>query len=157
MGKGSPLSRHPCQSQILLPGCNGFYEIGLLLVVSSGFSLGTQIFSSSSQKPTCPNVNSFCMQCILGAMWFSFVWQLACKVKTKAFFCFSDGKLKLFAAVPKDVIFITFLGIMLGLLLLTIALLGHLLGFHIYLSKFNFTRHNSLHYKFYLAHTSEKY
>ncbi|XP_029192735.2 palmitoyltransferase ZDHHC11-like [Acropora millepora] len=45
----------------------------------------------------------------------------------------TDGKLKLFAAVPKDVIFITFLGIMLGLLLLTIALLGHLLGFHIYL------------------------
>ena len=144
MGKGSPLSRHPCQSQILLPGCNGFYEISLLLVVSSGFSLGTQIFSSSSQKPICPNVNSFCRQCILGAMWFSFVWQLACKVKTKAFVCFSDGKLKLFAAVPKDVIFITFLGIMLGLLLLTIALLGHLLGFHIYLSKFNFTRPQQL-------------
>ena len=145
MGKGnSQLSHHPCQSQILLPGCNGFYEISLLLVVSSGFSRGTQIFSTSSQKPTCPNVNSFCRQRILGAMWFSFVWQLACKVKTKAFFCFSDGKLKLFAAVPKDVIFITFLGIMLGLLLLTIALLGHLLGFHIYLSKFNFTRAQQL-------------
>ena len=54
-------------------------------------------------------------------------------------FCIIDGELKLFAAVPKEV-FITFIGVMLGLLLLTIALLGHLLGFHIYLSKFNFCR-----------------
>ncbi|XP_068723071.1 palmitoyltransferase ZDHHC11-like [Montipora capricornis] len=44
----------------------------------------------------------------------------------------TDGELKLFAAVPEEV-FITFIGVMLGLLLLTIALLGHLLGFHIYL------------------------
>ena len=50
--------------------------------------------------------------------------------------CVTEGdQFKLFLPVSQDEIFISFVGVMLGLLLLTIALLGHLLGFHIYLSK----------------------
>jgi len=45
------------------------------------------------------------------------------------------GEFKLFAPVSSDEIFISFVGVMAGLLILAIALLGHLLGFHIYLSK----------------------
>jgi len=45
----------------------------------------------------------------------------------------SGGEFKLFAPVSSDEIFISFVGVMAGLLILAIALLGHLLGFHIYL------------------------
>lgn len=45
----------------------------------------------------------------------------------------SGGEFALFAPVPADEIFISFVGVMAGLLLLTICLLGHLLGFHLYL------------------------
>lgn len=41
----------------------------------------------------------------------------------------------MFVAVSSDKVFAAFTGVVVGLLLLTIALLGHLLGFHIYLSK----------------------
>ena len=49
--------------------------------------------------------------------------------------CLLGGQFKVFVEVSSDEVFVAFLGVILGLLLLTIALLGHLLGFHIYLSK----------------------
>lgn len=45
----------------------------------------------------------------------------------------TGGQFKVFVEVSSDEVFVAFLGVILGLLLLTIALLGHLLGFHIYL------------------------
>lgn len=45
----------------------------------------------------------------------------------------TGGQFKIFVEVSSDEAFVTFLGVILSLLLLTIALLGHLLGFHIYL------------------------
>ena len=54
------------------------------------------------------------------------------------YFSFSyplGGEFKIFVAVSSDELFISILGVVAGLLLLAIALLGHLLGFHIYLSK----------------------
>ena len=56
----------------------------------------------------------------------------------KRYFSFSypiGGEFKIFVAVSSDELFISILGVVAGLLLLAIALLGHLLGFHIYLSK----------------------
>ena len=53
------------------------------------------------------------------------------------YFSFSyplGGEFKIFVAVS-DELFISILGVVAGLLLLAIVLLGHLLGFHIYLSK----------------------
>ena len=41
----------------------------------------------------------------------------------------------MFVPISSDVAFAAYTGVVLTLLLLSIALLGHLLGFHIYLSK----------------------
>ena len=43
----------------------------------------------------------------------------------------------MFAPINDDRVFVIFTGVVGALLLLAIALLGHLLGFHIYLSKYN--------------------
>lgn len=45
----------------------------------------------------------------------------------------------MFVPISSDVAFVTYTGVVVGLLLLSIALLGHLLGFHIYLSKYTNT------------------
>ena len=42
----------------------------------------------------------------------------------------------MFVPITSDVAFATYAGVVAALLLLSIALLGHLLGFHIYLSKY---------------------
>jgi hypothetical protein len=50
-------------------------------------------------------------------------------------FFFSDGQFKLFAPVS-DKAFVIFVGAVEGLHIAAIGLLGHLLGFHLYLSKY---------------------
>lgn len=47
----------------------------------------------------------------------------------------SGGQFKVFVPISSDVAFAAYAGVVVALLLLSIALLGHLLGFHIYLSK----------------------
>ncbi|XP_078364716.1 uncharacterized protein LOC144649135 [Oculina patagonica] len=45
----------------------------------------------------------------------------------------TGGQFKVFVPITSDVAFVTYAGVVVALLLLSIALLGHLLGFHIYL------------------------
>lgn len=47
----------------------------------------------------------------------------------------SGGQFKVFVPISSDEAFASYTGVVAALLLLSIALLGHLLGFHIYLSK----------------------